>query len=70
MWSMADLRGGYITRYYGQPEQNLYAIQLELRQALYMDEATPFDYDAQRATTVQPILKTILQAALTQLRSR
>jgi N-formylglutamate deformylase len=62
-------KGGYITRHYGQPEQNLHAIQLEMRQALYMDEAMPFGYDPQRASMVQPILKSMLQAALTQLHS-
>ncbi|MCH7854966.1 MAG: N-formylglutamate deformylase [Proteobacteria bacterium] len=31
-------RGGFITRNYGSPEKNQYAIQLELAQRCYMDE--------------------------------
>lgn len=31
-------KGGYITRHYGQPEQNIQAIQIEISQATYMDE--------------------------------
>ncbi len=32
-------RGGYITRHYGSPEQNIHAIQLEISQATYLDES-------------------------------
>lgn len=31
-------KGGYITRHYGQPEQNIHAIQIEISQATYMNE--------------------------------
>jgi N-formylglutamate deformylase len=31
-------KGGYITRAYGQPDNNIHAIQLELSQHTYMDE--------------------------------
>ena len=60
-------KGGYITRHYGQPEQNVHAIQLEMSQCLYMDETAPFDYREDRAATVQPLLQAMLQAALAQL---
>ena len=60
-------KGGYITRHYGQPTQNVHAIQLEMRQALYMDEAVPFNYLEYRATSVQPVLQAMLQAALNAL---
>ncbi len=33
-------KGGYITRNYGNPENNVHAIQLELAQRSYMDEKT------------------------------
>jgi N-formylglutamate deformylase len=62
-------KGGYITRHYGQPDQNVHAIQLEMSQALYMDEAVPFNYLEYRATTVQPLLQAMLQAALVQLQN-
>lgn len=32
-------KGGYITRHYGNPERGRFAIQLELAQSTYMDEA-------------------------------
>jgi N-formylglutamate deformylase len=60
-------KGGYITRHYGQPAQNVHAIQLEMSQCLYMDEAPPFNYLEYRATSVQPLLQAMLQAALAQL---
>ena len=62
-------KGGYITRHYGQPAQNVHAIQLEMRQALYMNEAAPFDYLESQASTVQPLLQAMLTAALAQLTS-
>jgi N-formylglutamate deformylase len=61
-------KGGYITRHYGQPDQSVHAIQLEMSQCLYMDEAAPFDYLEYRATSVQPVLQAMLQAALGQLK--
>jgi N-formylglutamate deformylase len=60
-------KGGYITRHYGQPAQSVHAIQLEMRQALYMEEDAPFGYLEARASRVQPVLQAMLQAALTQL---
>jgi N-formylglutamate deformylase len=60
-------KGGFITRHYGQPAQNIHAIQLEMTQALYMDEAAPFSYLEHRATKVQPVLQAMLRAALARL---
>jgi N-formylglutamate deformylase len=57
-------KGGYITRHYGQPAHHIHAIQLEMGQCLYMDEAAPFGYLEYRATSVQPVLQTMLQAGL------
>ena len=61
-------KGGYITRHYGQPDQGVQAIQLEMSQHLYMNEQPPFDYLPERAATVQPWLKAMLSAALATLR--
>ena len=58
-------KGGYITRRYGQPAQNIHAIQLEMCQSLYMQEEAPFAYDAVRARAIQPILKEMVCSALT-----
>jgi len=49
-------KGGYITRAYGHPEKNVHAIQLELSQATYMDEAK-LVYEAKKAEQVLPRLK-------------
>jgi N-formylglutamate deformylase len=57
-------KGGYITRHYGRPDQHVHAVQLEMCQNLYMQEAAPFAYDAALASQVQPTLRAMLQAAL------
>ncbi len=56
--------GGYITRHYGQPAQNVHAIQLEMTQCSYMEESLPFDYLPAVAAQVQPHLHKMLQAVL------
>jgi N-formylglutamate deformylase len=57
-------KGGYITRHYGQPDQHIHAIQLEMCQSLYMQEVAPFAYDAEWAALVQPLLKKMLSSPL------
>lgn len=42
-------KGGYITRRYGRPAENLHALQLEKAQIAYMDEAPPYPWSASRA---------------------
>ncbi|MBV1911602.1 MAG: N-formylglutamate deformylase [Kangiellaceae bacterium] len=44
-------KGGYITREYGNPEQGVHALQLELSQATYLNEST-LEYDTQKAFKV------------------
>ena len=56
--------GGYITRHYGQPAQNYHAVQLEMTQSSYMQEALPFDYLPDVAAKVQPTLQKLIQAML------
>lgn len=56
--------GGYITRHYGRPEQNIHAIQLEMTQSSYMQEELPFDYLPERAEAVQPVLQRMVTAAM------
>jgi len=57
-------KGGHITRHYGQPAQNIHAVQLEMTQCSYMQEALPFDYLPEVAAGVQPHLERLLKAAL------
>jgi N-formylglutamate deformylase len=57
-------KGGYITRHYGQPAQQIHAVQLEMCQHLYMNEAAPFAYRPDLAAAITPVLQRMLQAAL------
>lgn len=57
-------KGGHITRHYGQPSQNVHAIQLEMSQCVYMNEAYPFAYREDLAAQMQPLLKNLLQTCL------
>ena len=57
-------KGGYITRAYGQPEQGVQAVQLELAQLNYMDETPPFAWQQDRAAQLQKVLKPLMQAFL------
>ena len=56
-------KGGYITRHYGKPEQGVDAIQLELAQINYMDEAS-YLFDNERAASLQAMIHRLLEAAL------
>ena len=62
-------KGGHITRKYGQPEQGVHAIQLEMCQCLYMNEAPPFEYRPEVASEVQPLLKDMVKAAADWVRA-
>lgn len=57
-------KGGYITRHYGQPDQHIHAIQLEMCQSLYMQEVAPFAFDDARAALVQPLLAEMVSGPL------
>lgn len=56
-------RGGYITRHYGQPELGIHAVQLEMSQAIYMQESPP-QFDPVRARPVQELLQRLLTTML------
>jgi N-formylglutamate deformylase len=56
-------KGGYITREYGRPADGIDAIQLELAQCNYMDEAT-FEWDQARAVPTQALIRRLLEAVL------
>jgi len=58
-------KGGHITRHYGRPEAGIEAIQLEISQRCYMDEAS-FAWDAAKAERLQPLLRRLLEAALAE----
>ena len=53
-------KGGWTTRQYGQPAENIHAIQMELAQSTYMDEAPPWRWRSDKAERLRPILYRIL----------
>ncbi|MCO5731240.1 N-formylglutamate deformylase [Rhizobium sp. SSA_523] len=55
-------KGGWTTRHYGQPEDHVHAIQMELAQSSHLSsEAPPFAYDESKAQRLRVHLKTILE---------
>ena len=57
-------KGGWITRHYGRPEDGVHALQIELAQSAYMDEANPRAFDAGRARPLRDLLKSVLERAV------
>lgn len=57
-------RGGYVTRHYGDPVHGVHALQLEIAQACYMDEAPPFPWEEKRAATLVGVLYRLVEALL------
>ena len=56
-------KGGYITRHYGQPANDIHAIQLEISQRAYMDEASR-EFDDAKAVNLRDTLVRMVQAYL------
>ena len=52
-------KGGYITRYFGKPQEHQHALQLEMVKQLYMDDSELL-YDNVRAGQVQQLLRQTL----------
>jgi len=57
-------KGGHITRHYGNPAQDIHAVQLELCQSTYMEEFEPFNYRADLAAPTQVVLRELLEGFL------
>jgi N-formylglutamate amidohydrolase len=57
-------KGGYVTRHYGRPTAGVHALQLEIAQCAYMDEAPPYPWDAQRAAPLVALLERLVDALL------
>lgn len=49
-------KGGYITRSFGKPEENIHALQLEMCKTNYMDSSEKI-YDEANAKSIQVVLK-------------
>ena len=53
-------KGGWTTRNYGQPDNRIHAIQMELAQSTYMEESPPWRWSPERVARLRPVLKEIL----------
>ena len=64
-------KGGFITRHYGEPENSVHAIQLEIAQRAYMNE-TSLQFDEVQASrlrdSLQAMLTTFINTAAAHLR--
>jgi N-formylglutamate deformylase len=57
-------KGGYITRQYGNPAQNIHAVQLEMVWDCYMREQRPFQLDPERTQYLLPLLRELLVSCI------
>lgn len=62
--------GGYITRGFGKPAADIHALQLELAQAAYMDEAPPYRFEAARAAPLKSLLSTTIEGVIAWAQQR
>ena len=60
--------GGYITRHYGNPAEQVHAAQMEIAQITYMNESD-FSYDEDKAARLIPVLRDVLDAYLGSARA-
>ena len=61
-------KGGYITRQYGRPSQQVKALQMEIAFRTYLDEAEPAHFNEAIAAPVRPILRQMLEVMLSSRR--
>jgi N-formylglutamate deformylase len=54
-------KGGYITRRYGDPQNAVHAVQLELSEACYMEEHPPYRFRDDLAARLRPILRGLIE---------
>lgn len=59
-------KGGHITRFFGNPSENVHALQLEMCKSNYMDDTQTKYYD-QRANNVRNLLKTLFSNLIEHL---
>ena len=55
-------KGGWITRRYRRPHEGVHALQLEMAQSAYMDEAPPYRHDPARAKPLVDVLRRLVDA--------
>jgi N-formylglutamate deformylase len=59
-------KGGYITRQYGQPQNGVHAIQMELAKQTHLGDGTN-RVDETRAAKLRPVLREMIEAGLRAL---
>lgn len=57
-------KGGYITRHYGEPARGVDAVQLEIAQSAYLDEARVPRFERERAAPLSTLLRQLVGVAL------
>ena len=60
----ARFKGGFITRHYGDPDNNVHTIQLEINQSIYMGDDQLAMLDEQKCERLRPLLEQFLSALL------
>jgi N-formylglutamate deformylase len=55
-------KGGFITRHHGVPSNGVQAVQLEMAQRIYMDEAAPAAFEPERAAGLVEVLRRVVGA--------
>ena len=61
-------KGGHITRYFGKPEENQHALQLEMNKILYMNDEELL-FDESRANKMRSILRPTFEDLITRIHS-
>ncbi len=56
-------KGGYITRHYGDPQRRIDALQLEIAQSAYLEEARVPVFSSARASSLREFLQKLLGVA-------
>ena len=59
-------KGGYITRHFGNPKENIHALQLEMCKSNYMDD-TQTKYNKEKANTMRTLLQTLFSNLIEHL---
>lgn len=55
-------KGGWTTRHYGRPDEGVHAVQMEIAQRNYMEEAPPWTWDEAKARKLRGALGVLLSA--------
>ena len=63
-------KGGWTTRHYGRPKDNIHSVQMEIAQRAYLiSEAPPFIYDANKAKALREVLCAVFEELETTMKS-